>query len=247
MFNAALTECFTRITNQACDLKTLSEKMQAKSICESFYNDLLSLDKSTINQTKATLSESVTFIKDCISIAESIAEDKAEAAKEEELDITDDQEIELSKEDEEVIDTLFNSKNPELQVDVVRDATVRALIEEDKKAQEIKDALSIANSQVETNDDPKAVEETVNRLDKHGPTSLMHAIMNSYSAAAFKSVNENSKDPVSVKVTMKENADMIKARSTILFSLFETSSVFGMHKYSNVEVKKLAENFYYGK
>ena len=91
------------------------------------------------------------------------------------------------------------------------------------------------------------MEETVNRLNHRGPTSLMNAILNNVSEAAVKDVNANSKAPVSVGKVMSENAQEIRNRAVMMYSLFETSSVFGIKKYTDRDVKALAEQIYYGK
>lgn len=255
VFNHALLECFSKIHESCCgDCCTDNDDphhdrniTMAKKMSDAFFGDMLALNGCTINQTKARLSEAVTFIQDCINISEAIAQDKADIAKEENMEIPEDQKIELSPEDEELIEKLFDEKGPEVQIDAVRDATVKALLAEDKKAQEIKDSLSIAQSQVAAGGDPKVMEETVSRLSGRGPTSLMNAIMNSVSAAAVRDVNENAKTPVSVGTVMAENATEIKNRAIMIYSLYECSSVFGIKSYTNAEVKKIAEEIYYGK
>lgn len=254
VFNKCMLECFSRIHESCTGLDPKSEDYHecnlatmAKKMNDAFYNDLLKLDTSTIPTTKKNLAEAVTFIQDCMNISETIANDKADNASKGDLEIPDGQEIELSPEDNELIDKVFDEKSPDVQVDAIRDATVKALIAEDKKAQEIKDSLSIAQSQVAAGGDPKAMEETVSRLGNRGPTSLMNAIMNSMAAAAVKNVNENSTTPVSVGKVMSENADEIKTRSTMMYTLFEMASVFGIHKYNSAEVKRIAEEIYYNK
>ena len=108
--------------------------------------------------------------------------------------------------------------------------------------------LSIAQSNVAAGDmDEKSLEETVNRLGKRGPTSLMNAIINAVSVAAVKNVNENSNGVVPIGSVMAANADEIKTRSAMMYMLYESSSVFGIHKYTSAEVKRIAEEIYYGK
>ena len=120
--------------------------------------------------TKKTLSEAVTFVQDCIEVADNIAAAKADDAAKEELVLPSQQPIELNPEEEALIDKLFDEKKPEVQIDAVRDATVKALLEEDKKAQEIKNSLSIAQSQVANGTNPKALEEAARILGNRGPT-----------------------------------------------------------------------------
>lgn len=252
VFNRCLLECFGRIELQATGLNEAVEPHDcfhaemAKKMSDVFYTDLLKLNDCTIGMTKKNLSESVTFIQDCINISEAIAEDKAAAATEEGLEIPEDHQIELSEEDMALIDKVFDEKNPQLQVDQIRDATVKALLAEDKKAQEIKDSLNIANSQVAAGADPKTLEETVSRLNR-GPTSLMNAIINNVSTAAVKDVNENSKTPVSISKVLSENAEEIKDRAAMMYMLYEAASVFGLKKFSSKDVERIANEIYYNK
>lgn len=251
VFNHTLLECFGRIQEACCEIDPIAEPLnaaRAKKMADAFYTDMLSLNSSTIEQTKKNLSESVTFIKDCINLAEAVADDKASIAAENDMEIPENQKIELSEEDEALIDKLFDEKGPDVQVSAIRDATIKSLIAEDKKAQEIKDALSIAQSQVAANSgDTKVMEETVARLGNRGPTSLMNAIMNATAAIAVKDVNENAQGPVSVGKVMAENAEEIRNRAIMVYALYEASSVFGLKKFTAAEVKDIAEKIYYNK
>ena len=117
---------------------------------------------------------------------------------------------------------------------------------EDKKAEEIRDAVDVAKSQVASGNDPQALEETVKRLNNQGPTSLMHAILNNVTATAIKSVNEAG-GLRSVGDVMSENSDKIRARAAMIYSLFEMASCFGINHYTSADVKKIATNIYYEK
>lgn len=254
VFNVCMLECFSRIHESCTQLKcgtgdchqdTLAK--MAKKMCDAFYTDRLQLDTSTISQTKTKLSEAVTFIQDCINISEAIAEDKMDIAQKEELEIDKNQAVELSPEDVDLIDKVFEEKGPQVQIDAIRDATVKALIEEDKKAQEIRDSLSIAQSQVAAGGDPKVMEETVARLNGRGPTSLMNAIMNNIAAAAVKNVNENSQGVVPVGKVMADNADEIKTRASMMYMLYEMASVMGIVRFTPKDVKAEADAIYYQK
>jgi hypothetical protein len=251
MFNYTLLECFGRIQESCCEINASEEPLnaeRAKKMSDAFYTDLLTLNSCTIGQTKKNLSEAVTFIQDVVSLAEAVADDKASTAAENDMEIPENQKIELNAEDEALIDKLFNEKNPDVQISAVRDATVKSLLAEDKKAQEIKDSLSIAQSQVAANGgDSKTMEETVSRLGNVGPTSLMNAIMNATAAMAIKDVNENAKGPVAIGTVMSENAQEIRNRAIMMYSLYEQASVFGIHKYTPKEIQHIAESIYYGK
>lgn len=250
VFNEAVLTCLETVTIKCCEIdpKTDGNYVDtAKKMTDQFYRDLLDLDNSTITKTKATLAESVTFVKDVINISEAIANSKAASAAEEKLEIPADQEITMSDEDRAIIDKLFEEKGPTVQIDAVRNATVAAILSEDRKAQEIKNALDIAQSKVAESGKPEELEETVKRLSNRGPTSLMNAIMNACAGAAVKSVNENSKTPVSVGTVMSENAELIRNRATMMYTLYEASSVLGIHNYSTADVKHIADQIYYNK
>ena len=251
VFNHTLLECFGRIQEACCEINPAEEPLnatRAKKMSDAFYTDMLSLNSCTIMQTKQRLANAATFIKDCVNLAEAVADDKASVAAENDMEIPENQKIELSAEDEALIDKLFDEKNPEVQVAAIRDATVKSLLAEDHKAQEIKDSLSIAQSQVSAHQgDTKVMEETVARLGNRGPTSLMNAIMNATAALAVKDVNENSATPVAIGKVMAENAQEIRNRAVMLYSLYEASSVFGLVKYSTDDVKRIAEQIYYNR
>lgn len=246
VFNKALMETFCRIHSSAIGADSPEDAAMGARLCEAFFTDELNLANSTIDMTKRRLRESVSFIKDCVETAENIACDKADCAKEEGMVIPDEQEIELSDEDKQVVDQLFDGKSPDLQIDQIRDATVKALMAEDKKAEEIRDAVDVAKSQVASGNDPQALEETVKRLNNQGPTSLMHAILNNVTATAIKSVNEAG-GLRSVGDVMSENSDKIRARAAMIYSLFEMASCFGINHYTSADVKKIATNIYYEK
>lgn len=247
IFNDCLLEGIS--TLHAAILNDASDANISKSadkMCKSFFNDALKLDMSTISTTKKNLAESSTYMKDLLSLCESIAECKAKDAAEENLDLMDSQKIEISPEEKELLDKLQVDKEPELQIDKVRDATVNALIAEDKKAQEIKDSITIAQNRAEEKKDATILKETVDRLNSRGPTSLMNAIMNNVSVAAVKDVSNNG-NFVNVSTVMKENADLIKTRSAMIFTLYEMASVFGICKYKPADIKRISEEIYYNK
>lgn len=249
VFNEALLECFSRFhamcltesteTGVTCSPHT-SQMMD--KMARVFFSDMLDLPHSTVKTTMKKLDNSVTFVKDCCKLCETIADLKSAKAAEENLDIEDGQKIELSKEDQELINTVFDNKNPETQASVIRDATVNALLAEDKKSQEIKAAIDMAKS----SSNADTLEETVRRLD-NGPTSLMHAILNNFSQLAVRDVNESSKSVISAGEVMRNNADEIKTRATMLYTLYEMANALGIHKYTEAEIKNIAEHIYYNK
>lgn len=256
VFNTALLESFSRIqleilndgSGNCCTGGPCSDDMcrAAKAFSDAFYKETLDLEHSTIAQTKQKLSEAAEFIRDVADACEDIAEDKADAIDAGEIEPEEDQEVELSEEDKAVLDQIFEVKKPVEEIETIRDATVAALIAEDKKSQEIKDALDIAQSQVSTGENPDAMEETVKRINKVGPTSLMNGIMNHFSTLAVKDINEAG-NFAGVAKAMKDNRDLIKTRSVMMYSLFEACNLFGIKKFTPAEVKTLAYELYYGR
>ena len=251
VFNAALLECFVKIQGQIlngdCEDMSFSDERMAgmrDRMTRNFFNEELKLEDSTINQSKARLSECVRFLREAADIAEEIAEEKAADAEDAKLDLYDDQEIELSEEDEKVLDQLFDSKGPTPQIDEIRDSIVDAMLEEERKSQEIRDATDIAKAKAADGSDPNALEETVKRLNAVGPTSLMNAIMTNVSVQAIKEVSEAGNFST-IEGVMRENADGIKDRAMIIYSLYEMSNKLGVHKYTPKDVKDLTFKIYY--
>lgn len=250
VFNAALLESLGKFNLICCEIdpeKEPDKVKMAKTMTDVFYTDMLDLNNKTIKATRLGLQEAVSFVQDMLDICEAVADQKASDAAEHDLEIPENQKIELSDEDEEVIERLFDEKKPTIQIDQVRDSTVKALMAENRKSQEIKDALDIAQAQVQSGENKNAIQETSAAIGNRGPTSLMNAIMNSMAGMAFKSVNENSSTPVSINQVMAENADEIRARSVMAYALYEGSSVLGIREWTTTDLKNEADRIYYGK
>lgn len=249
-FKSVLLECFGRIQLACCEIDPAKEPMNAEratKMSDAFYTDMLKLDESTINDIKKSLDNSCTFIKDCISVADVISESKTCDADENGIECSGKEYVELSEEDQAIIDKLFSEKSPTVQIQTIRDSAVASLLAEDKKAKAIKDALNMANSKVAAGEDPKVVTETIDRLNAVGPTSLMNAIMNATAGLAVKDVNESSNSIVSVDKVLSENADKIRERAIMLYNLYEAANVLGIHHYTEKEVREEAIRIYYGK
>lgn len=249
VFNTALMECLCRLQEEVLNPDGSMEPHELRQLrifSEAFYNDVLNLDSRTIQQTRQFLSEADQFVQDAMDTAEQIAEDKKDAVERSKMYVTDDQEVELSDEDNAIMDQLFDLKKPTPEIDKIRDSTVAALVVEDQKAQEVKDAIDIAKSQVDAGANPKAMEEAVNRINAIGPTSLMNGLLNYFSTQAVKQINESGTF-TSINEAMTDNRDLIKDRATIVYSLYEASSVLGICKYDQNQIEKLAHEFYYGK
>lgn len=249
-FNAVMLECLGRIQLACCEIDPSKEPMNASratKMADAFYTDMLKLNDRTINEVKKSLDESCTFIKDCVSVAEVLSEAKTCDAEECGIECSGKDTVELSEEDQAIIDKLFDEKAPTVQIQQIRDSAVASLLAEDKKAKAIKDALNMANSKVAAGGDPKTVNETIERLNAVGPTSMMNAIMNATAGLAVKDVNEASNNIVGVDKVLSDNADKIRERAIMLYNLYEAANVLGIHKYTEKEVREEAIRIYYNK
>lgn len=260
VFNTILTECFVKMHAMANGLDEACCKMEcfnsavedprnmkemAAKMAREFFKTEMNLDKCTINETKKKLCESITFVKQCVALAEACAKEKTEAAAEAKLDLTDDDTgEEVGEEEKTEIEKLFDDKTPTVAADAVAKASVQALMDEKKKSEEVKDAIDLAKAAGETT----KVNEAVNRLSRRGPTSLMNAIMTFVSECAVRDVAEaNPNATANIGNILKENAEDIRTRSAMMYSLFETMNAFGFKRYSEAELKDAAWNIYQGK
>ena len=255
VFNSALCECFAKIHAKCLGINEdqtlfgyypdanetyLSE--MANTMAKTFIRSELNLDKATIATTKKALAESCTFMQDCVALCEAIADDKMKAAVENDVKATDDmKEPELNAEEKELIQNLFDRKDPEVEADAVRDATVKALLAEREKANKIKEATSIAQQAGDQN----KLQETVARISSRGPTSLMHAMITAVSEAAVKDVHE--KNPTAkIGTILSENADEINTRAAMMYALYEAVNAFSIKKYSKRDIEQISREIYAG-
>lgn len=255
VFNSALCECFAKIHAKCLGINEdqtlfgyypdanetyLSE--MANAMAKTFIRSELNLDKATIATTKKALAESCTFVQDCVALCEAIADDKMKAAVENDVKATDDmKEPELNAEEKELIQNLFDRKDPEVEADAVRDATVKALLAEREKANKIKEATSIAQQAGDQN----KLQETVARISSRGPTSLMHAMITAVSEAAVKDVHE--KNPTAkIGTILSENADEINTRAAMMYALYEAVNAFSIKKYSKRDIEQISREIYAG-
>ena len=255
VFNSALCECFAKIHAKCLGINEdqtlfgyypdanetyLSE--MANTMAKTFIRSELNLDKATIATTKKALAESCTFVQDCVALCEAIADDKMKAAVENDVKATDDmKEPELNAEEKELIQNLFDRKDPEVEADAVRDATVKALLAEREKANKIKEATSIAQQAGDQN----KLQETVARISSRGPTSLMHAMITAVSEAAVKDVHE--KNPTAkIGTILSENADEINTRAAMMYALYEAVNAFSIKKYSKRDIEQISREIYAG-
>lgn len=256
VFNSALCECFANIHAKCLGIhenaalfgyypdaneEYLAE--MASSMAKAFCREELNLDKSTISETKSAIAAGGnTFMEECVALCEGIADEKMVAAVENKVTATDDmKEPELNPEEKELIKNLFDRKDPEVEADAVRDATVKALLAEREKANKIKEATSIAQQAGDAN----KLEEAVNRIASRGATSLMHALITSISESAIRDVH--AKNPqAKIGTILSENADEINTRAAIIYSLYEAFNAFGIKKYSKRDIEALSRKIYNG-
>lgn len=256
VFNSALCECFANIHAKCLGIhenatlfgyypdaneEYLAE--MASSMAKAFCREELNLDRATINDTKKTINAGGnTFIAECVALCEEIANDKMVAAVDSKVVATDDmKEPELNPEEKELIKNLFDRKDPEVEADAVRDATVKALLAEREKANKIKEATSIAQQAGDAN----KLEETVNRIASRGATSLMHALLTSISEAAVRDVHDKNPQ-AKIGEILSENADEINTRAAIIYSLYEAFNAFGIKKYTKRDIETLSRKIYNG-
>lgn len=263
VFNTMLTECFAKLHAMANGLDNIDEACcgknmmhdvdcmkhradMANKMAHEFFRQEMCLKDCTISDTKKKLSEATTFVKDCIALCEDIAEEKMQTAADQKLDLTDDDEgNEVTEEDRSEIQKLFDAKAPTVTADVVAKASVQAMVDEKKKSDEIKDAIDLAKAAGDT----KTLEETVARMERRGPTSLMNAIVTFVSESAVRDVDNNLPDGHSLSIgkVLEENAEEIRARSMMMYSLYETMNAFGFKRYTEKEIRDAAWDIYQGK
>ena len=262
VFNEAVIECMCGLHNmiisegadgkEFCSRKTCAEMHSdydagmAAKMARAFFVNELGLENGTIAQTKGKLLNGCnSFMKDVCEICEAVAEDKANVAEEKKLELPEDLTVQLSEEDQALMDKLFDEKSPEAELSAVRDATVQALVAENKKAEEIKAAVDMAKADAAENGSKK-LEETVNRISAKGPTSLANAIITRMSSEAIKEVF-NESGTKSVSEIMADNQEKIRNRAMMVYTLYEMANVFGIHKYTSKEVRDIAYEIYYNK
>lgn len=221
------------------------ERELTEAMCDTYFIEELQLESATITQTKNRLRGANYYIVEACEECEEIADKKTEDAKKDGVTFEDDERIELSPEEHAVLDQLFHSKGPGPQIDQIRDATVKALMAEEKSAKEVRDALDLAQSKV-AEGDTKAYSETADRINRVGPHSLMGSIMNSMGRAAVKDVNESGM-AIDIGTILSENADLIKTRATALYAIMETGNQLEITNFSGKDVERLASNIFYQK
>lgn len=255
VFNTALCECFSRIHSRCLGITESVELYgyypetndrflaeQASAMAKAFLRDTLNLDTATIRDTKKALSEANSFVQDCVELCEAIADEKMKTADKHDVEVTELDTPELNAEEKELINQLFNDKDPEIEADAVRDVTVKALLSERERANKIKEATSIAQKAGDAN----KLEESVIQLSTRGASSLMHALITSVSESTVRSVHAEYPQ-MRIGTILSENADRINTVASMVYVLYESANAFGIKRYAPNEIKALAKDIYEGK
>lgn len=257
MFNKTLIECLNgihTIINAESDNGAMNYTPNEKNmISETFFSDMLSLDTNQIRETKKLLgydmNECNSFIHDCIEISEAIAENKTDELANAGVTPSDDNEMtEFSDEDNATLKKLFDSKMPVAEINAVRDAASDALLQEKKRAAELKDVIDMSKVVPAGNEaEQKKIEENVNKLTKNSPQSLFHAIINRVSSDGV-SAQSNSIEGMNESVSsfLKNKSDEIIKHSLNVFTLYEMAHCFGIHEYNESEIKKISYDIFFG-
>lgn len=261
LMNTCLSTLHECIVSDAIDSGVVnidSEKIHRSSentnreLCEAFFGDMVGFNTNTLDDTKQFFKygtpEINSFIRDCIDLSESIADDKVAALADAKMSASDDkQAVALSKDDYKEIDTLFSEKAPIPEIDAIRNATASALAEERKRAEEIKAANDMASLVPEDNQEgeTKALKEAVTALIANRPKSLFNAILTRVSSSAITAISETTGLNKPIGSIMQNNREEIVNRSISVYALYEMAHCFGIHVYTNSEVNDIASEIYY--
>lgn len=242
-FIDVMSESFAELHHHCIESEEGSEKYDScKAAAKEFFNEQTGIESLTINGFKETVGPTLSYFgRTIMEAAEEMAEEKSqEIAINKDLPI--DPDPKMSEEDKVLMDIIFTSKHPEDEIAAVRDATAKALYAENKKAEEIKEALQIVGEDC----DAKTLQESINRIGNIGPTSLMNAILSNVTEHMLRG-NINEGFTGSTSDLVRNNADQIKEDAMVMYSLFECINCFGFRTYSPEEVKKIATDIYLNK
>lgn len=241
-FNDVLCESFAELHHRCIETHPSESEYEAcKNAAKEFFKDELNLANNTIESTKKAILPTATyFAKTVVEAAEELANDKMEEIlKNKDLPIPEDPK--MSDEDKTIMDAVFTAKCPEDEIESIRNATASALYAENRKSDEIKEALSIVSA-----DAPKeTLQESVSAISQIGPTSLMHAIIANTTEHMLKNcINESSGTPSEL---IKRYSDDIKRDSMVMYSLYECINCFGFKTYTSNDVENIARDIYLDK
>ncbi len=242
-FMDVLCESFAEIHHRCIESAPVDEKYETcKAGARHFFKEQMGIENMSIETFKRAVSPTATyFANTIIEAAEEMAEDKAkEVVLNKDLPI--DPDPKMSEEDKAVMDVIFTSKCPEDEITAIKSATANALYAENKKAEEIKEALTIVSADA----DNKTLQESINKISNIGPTSLMNAIMANVTENMLKAaINENAS--LTPGELVKMHANDIKEDSMVMYALFECINGFGFKTYDSKQVERLAMDIYLDK
>lgn len=242
-FMEVISESFAELHHQCIESEEGSEKYEAcKQGAKAFFNEQVGTDSLTINAFKEKVNPTLSYFGRVImETAEKMAEEKSrEIMLNKDLPI--DPDPKMSEEDKILMDAIFTTKKPEDEITAIRDATADALFAENRKAEEIKEALKIVGEDGGT----KNLQESVNNIGNIGPTSLMNAILSKVTEEMLRgNINESFTGATSDLI--KNNAEKIKEDAMVMYSLFECINCFGFKTYSSNEIKTIAHDIYFNK
>lgn len=237
MFNLALTECFSILyekvigdrvhnMNEAVKLQSLSDHAKEIFISE------MGLAKSTIGQTKNRINESgAHFTKILVAVAESVAEDKTNAVKENKGAL-DSLPTDLNDVDKEVIEKVFEERLDEENIDQVRDSITKAMLFEKRKAEDINNAINLDKH----NSKDGSLSESVVSLIKRPPNTLLEAIYKKSMSDAIVEAVEKGFDTSKV---ITDNKEIIQEGSLAIYAIYETINMYGFKKFTPKETDAL--------
>lgn len=241
VFAHILSESFVKIHSKALDLKENELLYENVSkVAREFVTTTLKLNENTVEQIKDSLKNSSYFVGRIVTLAESMACEKMETLSKEKLPVPDC--VELNDEEKQMIENLFKYECPEEGVTEITDSVAKAMMKENQKATEIKEALDLMKV---NGTDQKTLQESVNKISQREPYSLMNSIILNISESYVKEHLTNNPNLKAADI-LKENATNIKEDSMTAYALYETLNVFGFKTFDKKMVEDLSYKIYRG-
>lgn len=236
VYNMALSEGFALLYAKVLGEKVINETEGAKLIkfadhAKEVFAETMNLSESTMEQSVRRIDESgSTFARTLSYLAEAIANDRKDAAKEDE-DLIKEVPDTLTEYEQEVVEKVFEERLSEDNLEEVRTAITNAIVDERNKSEEVKLAIELDK---EKSEDGTLSEATV-RMTKKLPTSLLEAIYKFNMHQAYQRAGEAG----NVNEAIEKNKEAIVEGSHNIYAIYETMSKFGFKQYSPKEMEKL--------
>jgi uncharacterized membrane protein YheB (UPF0754 family) len=235
-YNMALVECFSLLYAEVIGSKVMNETEANRVLAytdhakDIFKHEML-LETSTVTQTASRINNSGSvFAKTVSALAEAIADDRKEAAKNKEVETTEIPEG-LSSEEQTVIEKVFKERLTEDNIEEIRDSITSAIIYEKTKAEEIKNATDLDKARSKDG----TISEAVISMTKRVPTTLLEAIYKFNMNETYKKLDETK----SIESLISDNKEIITEGSHNTFAIYETISKFGFRQYEQKDINKL--------